>query len=339
MKKKKLIYIGNKLSTGNPTTMSTLCAVLKDQGHEVQTYGSSSNKIIRLFQMLIGIIKHLKSDYLLIDTYSTWNFYYAYFGSLLARIVGLKYINILHGGDLPNRLKHSPKLSKQIFKNAKTLIAPSGYLAEEFENEGYAVTQIPNPIAIENYEIIERRFDTPKLLWVRALQELYNPQMAIRTLKGLQKVYPNATLSMVGPDKDGSLQDCKNLVDELNLRNSVDFTGYQTKEQWVELSRKCNVFLNTTNYDNAPVSVLEAMALGLPVISTNVGGMPYLIENGKTGILVDKNNHEAMAVEILNLFEHPNKAIALAKAARLKAEESDAKRVGELWNKLLSDAS
>ena len=85
----------------------------------------------------------------------------------MARFFGLKYINILHGGDLPNRLKHSPKLSKQIFKDAKTLVAPSGYLAEEFENEGYAVTQIPNPIAIENYEIIERRFDTPKLLWVR----------------------------------------------------------------------------------------------------------------------------------------------------------------------------
>ena len=99
--------------------------------------------------------------------------------------------------------------------------------------------------------------------------------MAVKVLQQLQKQYPSATLTMVGPDKDGSLQTTKDFAKSLGI--TVNFSGQLTKEEWWELASKHDIFINTTHFDNTPVSVMEAMALGLPVVSTNVGGIPYLL--------------------------------------------------------------
>ena len=90
--------------------------------------------------------------------------------------------------------------------------------------------------------------------------------------------------------------------------------------QWLD---RGDVFLNTTNVDNTPVSVIEAMACGLPVVSTAVGGVPYLIEHGKDGLLVPPSDARAMADAVRRLLKDPDLAEALARAARLKVEAWD----------------
>src|SRR5690606_1118742 len=84
-----------------------------------------------------------------------------------------------------------------------------------------------------------------------------------------------------------------------------------------------NIFINTTNFDNMPVSVMEAMALGLPIISTNVGGMPFLIENGHDGILVNPNNLDGFVAAVQRLVAHPHEALRIAENAREKVEQFD----------------
>ena len=125
---RNLVYIGNKLDSKGKTesTIDTLSKHLSNEGYTVFTASSKKNKVLRLFEMLYTITKHAhKSPYILIDTYSTSNFYYALVCSQLCRIFKLKYIPILHGGNLPNRLKYNPKLSKTIFKNASWVSAIS----------------------------------------------------------------------------------------------------------------------------------------------------------------------------------------------------------------------
>ena len=101
---------------------------------------SEKDKFLRLFDMLFHVINYRKqADYVLIDTYSTFNFYFAYFVSQLCRLLKLKYIPILHGGDLPNRLKQSPKLTRAIFKNAFVNVAPSKYTQASFERFGFSI--------------------------------------------------------------------------------------------------------------------------------------------------------------------------------------------------------
>ena len=111
---KKILYIGNHLKAKNPTTLELLTKMLRNNNFKVIVYSNKSNKLLRLLDMCWGVIKHRKADYLLIDTYSTFNFYYAFFTSQLARLFSLKYIPILHGGNLPKRIENSPFLCKNL---------------------------------------------------------------------------------------------------------------------------------------------------------------------------------------------------------------------------------
>lgn len=333
---KKLVYIGNILKGTNPTTTNHLMAILTAAGFSVFPYSSNKNKFVRLLHMCLGVLKHKNAAFILIDTYSTQNFYYALVISQLAKFFNINYIPILHGGNLPKRLLNNPTLSKLIFENAFVNVAPSKYLFEVFSNKKYNTVYIPNAIAIKNYPFKNRIKFNPKILWVRAFDEIYNPLMAVEALVNLKKKYPQAQLCMIGPDKDGSFEKTKQLVGKLNLKQAVEFTGYLSKEDWIKKSENYDVFINTTCIDNTPVSVIEAMALGLPIVSTNVGGMPYLIKHKHTGLLVESNNSQQMVNEISWLIENPKMATKIAENAREMVVKFNEDIVSEHWKKLLN---
>ena len=334
---KNLLYIGNKLSSKGKTQTSieTLGKLLETEGFIVNTASSKSNKLLRLLDMMFSVLKYRKqADYVLIDTYSTSNFYYAYIVSQLCRLLKLGYIPILRGGNLPSRLEKSPVLSKAIFKNAYINVAPSLYMKSNFEDLGYGnVVCIPNSIALKNYHFKERTFSKVSLLWVRSFSKIYNPLLAIKVLKALKDENIDAELCMVGPDVDGSMQKARLLAEELDV--DVNFTDKLSKQDWITLSESYNIFINTTNFDNMPVSVIEAMALGLPVISTNVGGMPFLIEHNKTGVLVTPNSEEAFVKSIKELLDSPDKTKEIERLARKQAALFDWEIIKYQWIKVL----
>ena len=334
---KRLLYIGNQLSNkrGTVTTIDLLASILRKEGYEVTTASKVKNKVLRLMDMLWQtFINRNKVDVVLIDTYSTQNFQYAVAVATICRVFKIPYIPILHGGNLPKRLKKSPKQSKKLFANAKTNIAPSNYLLEAFKKEGYTnLTFIPNTIEIKNYHFKLRNNIKPKLLWVRSFAELYNPLLAIEIVEALVKKNINVELCMVGPEKDGSLEKCKQLAKQNSL--PITFTGLLKKEAWIELSKDYDIFINTTNFDNMPISVIEAMALGLPVISTNVGGLPYLIEHNKTGILIPPNNVDVFVEAITQFLSNPDKTASLSNNARTAVEQFDWEVVKSKWDEML----
>ena len=330
---KNLLYIGNHLSkTGKTeTTIETLSESLRFEGYKVFAFSNKTNKLFRLFDMLFAVLKYSKKvDYVLIDTYSTSNFYYAFLCSQLCQIYNLKYIPILHGGNLPNRIKSNPKLSQAIFKNAFINISPSAYIQSEFSKQGFSnVMIIPNVIDLKSYVFKQREFKTINLLWVRSFSEIYNPSLAVKTLKALQDDGIAATLCMVGPDADGSLSGVKALAKKLQV--DVTFTGKLTKKEWITLSEDHTIFINTTNFDNMPVSVIEAMALGLPVVSTNVGGMPFLINNDVDGLLTAPNSVDAFVEAIKTIIHKPDKAIEMTHKARQKVAQFDWNIIKKQW--------
>ncbi len=334
---KNLLYVGNHFqnSQSNASYSAVLGPLLEQSGYAVRYTSNKTNKAQRLADMLWTTFRtHKKNDLVLIDTYSTQNFFYAVLVSQLCRILKLPYVPILHGGNLPNRLKNSPKLSKRLFKNAYVNVSPSLYLKIIYEEYGYEnVAYIPNTIRIENYPHHDKTFDAPRLLWVRSFSEIYNPELAVSVLHELRQRGHDASLCMVGPDANGSLSQVKALADTLNV--SVTFMGKLTKTAWIDLSKDYNVFINTTNFDNMPVSVVEAMALGLPVVSTNVGGMPYLISDGVDGVLVAPNDKVAMADAVEDLFEDVAKTERMVDRAREKVEGFDWGKVKERWDAVL----
>lgn len=332
-----ILYIGNKLTKhGNTPTSVEILGNLLNKDFEIVLKSDKKNKLLRLVDMLFSIVKYRKkTKFLLIDTYSTSNFYFAVSGAIVAKAVKVKYIPLLRGGDLPNRIKSSPFLSKLIFSNAYINIAPSNYLFQAFNND-FRVKYIPNNIEISNYEYKKREVLKPKLLYVRAFSKVYNPQMALYVLEKLVKKYPSAELCMVGPDRDGTFEEVQKLSHTLKLSKNIVFKGKMKKKEWWELSKEYDIFINTTNFDNTPVSVMEAMALGLPVISTNVGGIPYLLDDGKDSLLVDKNDVEGMYEKINEALTSNKKALFLSNNARKKVESFDWENVKKTWYNLLN---
>ena len=209
-----------------------------------------------------------------------------------------------------------------------------GYDSHRFELENLDKKLILGGIEINNYKFSERKWNTIKLLWVRSFSKIYNPRLAIEVLKNLKNQGCDASLCMVGPDSDGSFKEVQEYAKEHNIK--VDFTGKLSKEEWTSLSLKYNIFINTTNYDNTPVSVIEAMALGLPVVSTEVGGMPYLIQNGIDGLLVPPNDADAMIEAILKIKNNKELAQKLAYNARKKVEQFDWSAVRKKWKDILT---
>jgi glycosyltransferase involved in cell wall biosynthesis len=285
--------------------------------------------------MLLACVRYRKKiDVVIIDTYSTLNFYYALFVSQLCRILNLKYIPSLNGGNLPKRLRENPFLCKLIFNHAYKNVSPSLFLKEAFETYGYTnINYIPNTIELEHYPFKKRSFASVNLFWLRSFSDIYNPLLAIKILKALQDDGIEASLCMVGPDSDGTLKNAKKLAKQLEV--DVQFPGKLSKPEWVKLAQDYNIFINTTNFDNMPVSVIEGMALGMVIVSTNVGGMPYLIKNGDNGILLEPNKSELFVNAIKDIMGNPDATENLIKNARHKVEEFDWDVVKQLWFKTL----
>ena len=335
---KTLLYIGNKLSKHgiSVTSIETLGALLEQDGYKLYYASSKKNIVLRMLDMLWSVFKlRNKVDFILIDTYSTSNFWYAFLVGCLSKVVGKRYITMLRGGDLPNRLKNSPYLCKILFRNAYKNAAPSGYLLHHFEENGFTNTiHIPNTLEIGNYIYKERKIVVPHLLWVRSFARIYNPNMAVEVFKAIKNKYPEATLCMVGPEKDGSLAEAKLLAESYNL--NVTFTGKLSKKEWITLSEDYNLFINTTHFDNTPVSVMEAMALGLPVITTNVGGIPFLLDDHVDAVLVEDGSVDEMVGAIEEVCQDEDLARMLSKNARVKVERFDWEIVKEAWRNVLS---
>ena len=332
-----ILYIGNKLSRHGftPTNVETLGPKLQEH-FEVLLISDKKNKILRFFDAIFTTVKYRKKISLVfIDTYSTSNFYYTLVVAVLCQFFKLPYIPILHGGGLPGRLRKSPGLSKLVFKKATANVSPSHYLMEAFGNHGYPVEYIPNYIDTEKYPSAVRSHLRPCLLYVRSFHKIYNPEMAVKVLKELSIDYPEIELCMVGPNKDGSKEKVEQLADKLGVGDKLTITGKLSKEAWIKLSDRYDIFINTTDFDNLPVSIIEAMCLGFPIVSTNAGGLPYLIEDNVDGMLVNVGDNLAMATCIKRLLKDADFAGNMSKMAIQKGKSFDWKHIKEQWDKLI----
>lgn len=329
---KNVLYIGNKLSAAgkNPTGIEILGPLLERHGYHLRYASAKVNKLKRLAEMLWMTLRSRRwAHVVLIDTYSTSNYWYAVAVSLLCRLLGMRYIPILHGGNLPSRLRNKT-LSRMVFGHAFCCVAPSRYLAGRFEASGFDVRYVPNPVDLTAFAFKQRDNVRPNLIWVRSLSTIYNPMMALLALKELDD--PKARLLMVGYD-GGWLSQLRSFAQTNGL--DVAFSGRLTQQQWAAHAANCDIFLNTSQVDNAPFSLIEALSLGLYVVSTNVGGIPYLVRDGQEAILVSPGDYAGMAAGIKRILADAElRSVLTDNGCKLVEECSSAKVIGQ-WRQIL----
>ena len=334
-----VLYFGNMLSRHGYT--KTAIENLKPKFinlFNISFYSHISNPFLRLLDMIFSfIIKRKSTRLILIDTYSSKAFYYSFCIGILSHIFNVPYIPILHGGDLLSRLKRSSGMFRILLNNAYLIISPSRYLIDSLQSLDKQIIYIPNFIEINQYPYRYRKKIKPHLLWVRSFDKIYNPKMAIYVVNELLKKYPTAILTMVGPEKDGTQEICKKLSEKLGINKNINFTGILNREDWISLSEKSDIFINTTHIDNLPVSIIEAMALGFPIISTNVGGINYLLKDRQNGLLVDDNDVHGMVERIYNLIEDQELSSQLSNNARKTSMEYAWNKIEPKWTKIIRD--
>lgn len=299
-----------------PTQGALLADYLAKEGLFVIRTSSEPKKLKRALDMAATLVRcRSEYDVTLIQVFGLRAFQYAQVSSWIARRLKKKVVLVLRSGGLPEEWRRQPRRLQRVFRRADSIVAPSSYLASTFQEVGYQIEVIPNFIEIERYPFRCRGTLRPCLFWVRAFHPKYNPQMAIETFALLKRKFPDAVLSMGGPDA-GELDVCRRLAASLGVADSVHFLGFLTKAQIVAEAAKHDIHLHTNRVDNTPVTLLENMALGLPIVATRVGGVPHLVRDGQTALLVENEDIQGMAAAVDRLLTTPQLATELSQAGR-----------------------
>jgi L-malate glycosyltransferase len=250
---------------------------------------------------------------------SYWSYILAPLPALIAgKIWGRATILNYRSGEADDHLAAWKRTAVPTMRRFATrIVVPSGYLVKVFGSFGLEAESISNFVPIETLPYRRREYIAPRFLSNRNFEPLYNVACIIRAFALVQSRVPEASLVIAGDGQERTALEA--LVDELQLRN-VDFVGRVSPSGMAALYDDADIYLNSPNIDNMPGSIIEAFACGVPVVSSNAGGIPFVVTSGETGILVERNDHDAMAKAALALLEDPARALALADAARAECE-------------------
>lgn len=334
----ELLIIGNHLgATGASRAVGEdLAERLRARGIRVHTASSAPNKAVRLYEMLHTTWSRRKQyEVAVVDVFSGQAFRFAEAVCALLRRLRKPYVLALRGGDLPRFAARHPGRVTRVLAGAAAVTAPSNYLCSELAALRPDILEIPNPIDCSKYPYRHRPSPRPHLIWLRAFAGIYNPVMAPRVLKHLLNEHPNCRLTMIGKDKgDGTLAETHAEVRRLGVAEQCRILPKVAKQDVPEALSAGDIFLNTSSVDNTPVTVLEAMACGLCVVSTNVGGMPYLVSDRVQALLVPVDDDAAMAGAVREVLRSPELASSLSAQGRKKAESCDWPYVLDQWIQL-----
>lgn len=240
---------------------------------------------------------------------------------LISRVRGKRVILNYRGGEADNFFRWYAPLLRPFFRMAHVVTAPSQFLVDVIGRRiGIPVQIVPNIVNFDRFRYHERKPLQPKMVVTRHLMKLYDIESVVRAFDVVQKQHPDASLQIVGTGEQENY--LKNLVAQLDLRN-VAFRGYIPQKDLPALYDQCDILLNASRADNFPGSLVEAAAAGLVVISTGVGGIPYIFENGKSAILVPPGDWAALAAGVLRTLEDPELASTLAKEALQQCRQYD----------------
>lgn len=264
----------------------------------------------RLFPYLFGLWRNSRGAHVVhIMANSGWSWHLSAAPAVwIAKLRGSGVVLNYRGGEAEVFFEKSFRWVRATLTLVDEIVVPSGFLFEVFARRGFTCKVIPNIIDLTRFSasrVPSGDHRTLRLLVARNLEPLYDNETAIRAFKLVHHQVPTAKLTIVGtgPERER----LGKLVVELGLSRSVEFPGQVENREMPTLMREADVLINPSLADNMPISILEAFASGLPVVSTNVGGVPFLVTHEQTGLLVPPHEPAELSAAILRL--HRDRAL------------------------------
>ncbi|HJQ68942.1 MAG TPA: glycosyltransferase [Blastocatellia bacterium] len=247
---------------------------------------------------------------------------------LIAKLYRKKIILNYRSGEAEDHLRRWRRTAVPTIRLVDRIAVPSGYLVDVFAGFGLSAHAIFNFVDTGRFKFRRRSPLRPVFLSNRNLEPHYNVACVLRAFAIIQSRLPDARLTVAG---DGSqLGALKELARELRLRH-VEFVGRTAPENIHRLYDDADIYLNAPDVDNMPGSILEAFACGLPVVTTDAGGIPYIVTDRVTGMMVGRNDHEAMAERALRLLGDERLASDIAARARDECRKYEWGAVKNQW--------
>jgi len=265
--------------------------------------------------------------------------YTSYFGAAvpviwLAKRLGKRVVVTYKGGSGREVFKRTGELGLRWLRMADVVTVPSGFLHDVFDEFGLETRIVHNlyesGLPAEPPHRPNR--DAPRLVMTRGLTHYYNVGCTVRAFQIVQRSYPKAQLLLAG--KGNREVYVRSLVRKLGVPN-VTFLGQLDRRQMHDLYRSGDICVNSSDVDNFPGALLEAFLFGVPIATTDAGGIPYMVEHGVSARMVPKNDHEALAREIIYLLEHPDIAQEHARAAQRSIDQYRWETVRRDWFEVL----
>ncbi|MDP2561132.1 glycosyltransferase family 4 protein [Psychrobium sp. 1_MG-2023] len=270
--------------------------------------------VARLFSYIIVLYSQLKHYQLIhLMANSGWSFY----------LFVMPVVYIANRYHIPVVLNYRGGLAEEFFakdwfwikgclRRVDKIIVPSSFLQQVFAKYQLEAEVIPNMVDLSIFEFKEPQLVAKPvhIVVTRNLEAIYDNQTAIKGFAVFHQQFPNSKLSIAGSGEQDLM--LKALVKELELEQSVEFVGRLNRQQIACLYQQADIMLNTSLVDNTPNSIIEALASGLLVVSSNVGGIPYLVDDKKHALLVDPQDPKSVAAKLNQLMSSPELVRKLA---------------------------
>ncbi|HEY7785739.1 MAG TPA: glycosyltransferase family 4 protein [Pyrinomonadaceae bacterium] len=261
--------------------------------------------------------------------------YYSYMLSampaiLIGKLYGKKVILNYRSGEAEDHLQNW-RTAIPTIRMADVVVVPSGYLVDVFARFGLKAQAISNIVELDRFQFRDRRPLRPVFLTSRLLEPLYNVGCVLRAFALIQKEVPEASLTVAG---EGWMRsELEQLARDLELRN-IEFIGGVPFKDMPAMYDSADVYLTATDLDNMPSSIVECLAAGLPVVTTDAGGIPYIVTHEETCLMIARNDHEAMAAAALRFLRDEELASRIAHNAREHCRNFSWPVVQKEWLKL-----
>jgi L-malate glycosyltransferase len=250
---------------------------------------------------------------------------------LIGKLYGKRVILNYRSGEAEDHLRNWPLTTKPIMQLADRIVVPSGYLVEVFARFGLQAESIFNIVELDRFRFRDRTPLRPKFLCSRLLEPLYNVGNVIRAFHLIQQQYPDATLTIAADGwQRGELEQ---LAKDLQLRH-VEFRGFVPFEEMPSLYDEHDLYLIGNDIDNMPAAVTESCAAGIALITTDAGGIPYLVKHEESALIVKCGDYAGLAREAMRLLQDPELAQRLAQNGRHTAQQFTWENVRDQWLQL-----
>lgn len=262
-------------------------------------FNTKRSFVKRLILPVCLIIRGKKFDVFHVHGCSYFGFYPIVLGVLIGNLLNKKVVVTYHGGGLKEFINKYHFFVKPILRMVDVLTVPSEYLVNILNQNRINVIKLANVLRKDNVNFLERKTIKPNFAVSRTLSKVYNIPLAIKSFAVIKEKYPEAKLRIIG---DGSLKESlMMLVEDLRLKDVV-FTGRVDNAVIGDELNKSDVYLNPTTKDSFSLSMFEAFACGLPVISTNIGAISEFLTHGVNGLLVESDNVDEMALAMESIL-------------------------------------